>query len=620
MSKSNAKSATPLKAVGSESPLPAVSGGAFLLESVSDGDVFIPEEISAEQKAFREAAKDFFVNEVLSQSPAIEEQKDGVSVGLIKKAGELGFLMIEIPERFGGLGLDKRTATFVAEESVIQGSFGVTFMCQTGIGVLPILYYGTEEQKAKYLPGLASGESVGAYALTEAGSGSDALAAKTKAVLSPDGKHFVLNGSKMWITNGRWADVFTVFAKVDGDKFTAFIVEKSFPGISLGAEEKKMGIKGSSTVVVNLDNCKVPVENVLGEVGKGHKIAFNILNIGRWKLGAAAVGGSKVVIKNMIAYVKERKQFGKPISDFGLIRKKIADAAMQTFVTESLVYRIAGLYDEAIARIDKTRPDYDHQCINAIEEYAIEASIAKVYGSEALWRTADEGVQALGGFGFSAEYPMESAQRNSRINRIFEGTNEINRLIIPGTLLKRAMAGKIDFMTEIQKIVGQLKQGFSMSPEDHLGIGRLFDRVTFAKKLTLYACGVAVQKYMAEIQHQQGVMEKMADLIIETYAVESALKRTLKLVSKEEEKPKLVTVTKHQMPVAICQAYITEAYERMLLTARQLLADVADNHADEFAKYKKALKRFDVFDPVNTTKLRDEIAVFLLQRDGYALR
>jgi alkylation response protein AidB-like acyl-CoA dehydrogenase len=619
MSKSNTKP-TPLKAIENKTLPPAISGGAFLLEPVTDGNIFVPEEISEEQKAFREAARDYFVNEVLAQSDAIEAQEDGVSVGLIKKAGELGFLMIEIPERFGGLGSDKRTATFVAEESVVQGSFGVTFMCQTGIGMLPILYYGTEGQKAKYLPKLASGEFVGAYALTEAGSGSDALAAKTKAVLSPDGKSYVLNGSKMWITNGRWADVFTVFAKVDGDKFTAFLVEKSFPGISFGAEEKKMGIKGSSTVVVNLDNCQVPVENVLGEVGKGHKIAFNILNVGRWKLGAAAVGGSKAIFKNMIAYVKERKQFGKPIADFGLIRKKIADAAMLTFVTESVVYRIAGLYDDAIARIDKTRADYDHQCINAIEEYAIEASIAKVYGSEALWRVADEGVQALGGFGFSAEYPMEAAQRNARINRIFEGTNEINRLIIPGTLLKRSMAGKIDFMSEIQKIVGQLKTGFAVSPEDHLGTGPLIDRVNFAKKLTLYACGVAVQKHMAEIQHQQLIMEKMADLIIETFALDSALKRTLKLVAKEEEKPKIVTVTKHQVPVAICQAYVSEAYERMLLTARQLLADVADNHADEFAKYKKALRRFDVFDPVNTSKLRDEIAVFMLQRDGYALR
>lgn len=620
MSPSNAKSEDSLDAVGHDEAVPVISGGAFLLNAVTDGDIFIPEQIDDEQKAFREAARDFFVSEVLPQNAAIEEQKDGVSVRLLKKAGELGFLMIEVPERFGGLGKDKRTATFVAEESVTQGSFCLTFICQTGISTLPILYYGTEAQKAKYLPKLASGEFVGAYALTEAGSGSDALAAKTKAVLSADGKHYVLNGSKMWITNGRWADVFTVFAKVDGDKFTAFIVERGFPGVSCGAEEKKMGMKGSSTVVVNFDNCEVPVENVLGQIGKGHKIAFNILNIGRWKLGAAASGGGKLILKNMISYVKERKQFGKSLSDFGLIRKKIADAATLTFVAESLTYRIAGLYDDAMARVDKASPDYDHRCINAIEEYTIEASIAKVYSSEALWKIADEGVQALGGYGFSAEYPMEATQRDSRINRIFEGTNEINRLIIPGTLLKRALTGKIDFAGEIQKILGELKAGFALSPGDPLGTGPFVDRVNLAKKLALYACGVAAQKYMAEIQHEQHVMEKMADLIIEAFAMDAALKRTLKLLKREDEKPKLVPVTRHRIPIAMCQVYVSETYERMLLTARQLLADIADNHAEEFAKSKKALKRFDVFDPVNTAKLREEIAVFQLQRDGYALR
>lgn len=610
---------TELKAV-EEKTVEIPQGGAFLMTDAEKTDVFIPEEMSEEQKAFKQAARDFFINEVLAKNSAIEEQEDGVSVGLLKKAGELGFLMIEVPERFGGLGMDKRTATCVAEESVYQGSFGVTFMCQTGIGTLPILYFGTEEQKQKYLPKLASGEFVGAYALTEAGSGSDALAAKTKAVLSDDGKHYVLNGAKMWITNGRWADLFTIFAKVDGDKFTAFLVEKDFPGISHGAEEKKMGIKGSSTVVINLDDCKVPVENVLGEIGKGHKIAFNVLNIGRWKLGAAAVGGCKKILKDMIKYVSERKQFGKSISEFGLIRKKVADSAILAFVSESMTYRIAGLYDHAIAQIDKSDPDYDQKCIQAIENYAIEASIAKVYGSEALWRVSDEGVQALGGYGFSQEYPMEAAQRDCRINRIFEGTNEINRLLIPGTLLKRAMAGKLDLMTEVQNILGEIKKGFEINEkESELGIPRCIARVRLAKKLAIYASGVAVQKYMMEIQNEQYIMEKMADLIIEAFAMESALLRTLKIIRNEGELEEAMPVDKNQIPVSITQVYLSEGYEKMLQIAKQLLAEVADNNVDEYAKYKKALKRFDVFDPINTTKLREVIAQFMLQREEYAL-
>lgn len=612
------KTAVNLKVVMDDKhPLP---GGVFLLDTVESGDLFTPEDINPEQKAIRESAREFFTNEVMAQTVAIEAQQEGVSESLLKKAGELGFLMLEIPERFGGLGLDKRTATFLSEESVKQSSFGTTFMCHTGIGTLPILYFGTEEQKQKYLPKLATGELIGAYALTEAGSGSDALAAKTKAVLSPDGKNYILNGSKMWITNGRFADIYTIFAKVDGDKFTAFIVEKTFPGISHGAEEKKMGIKGSSTTVINLDNCIVPVENVLGELGKGHKIAFNVLNIGRWKLGAATVGGMKIVVKNMIVYVKERKQFGKAIAEFGLIRKKVADSAIRTYVTESIVYRIAGLYDDAIALIDKSDANYDYKCIEAIENYAIEASIAKVYGSEALWTVADEGVQALGGYGFSAEYPMEAAQRDCRINRIFEGTNEINRLIIPGTLLKRALAGKIDFMSAIQNILGELKPGFKLRGEGEMGLGPWIDRVNLAKKFVLYACGVAVQKYMTEIQNEQYVMEKMADLIIEVFAMDSALKRALKRARKEAAQEQIVPVIKNQAVFSMCQVIIAEGYERVRFLSKQLLAEVADNNADEYAKYKKALKRFDLFDPINTTRLRDVIAQFMLLRDGYALQ
>lgn len=596
-------------------------GVSFLLTPIEEEtEIFTPELLSDEQQAFSQAVDDYIQNEVLPNSEKIEKQENEISPTLLKKAGELGFLMAEVPENYGGLGMGKKTATVISEHSSKQGSFAVTMMCQTGIGTLPILYFGTNEQKEKYLPKLASGEYIGAYALTEAGSGSDALGAKTKAVLSDCGKYYILNGSKMWITNGAWADVFTIFAQVDGDKFTAFIVEKDFEGISHGAEEQKMGIKGSSTTVINLDDCKVPVENVLGEIGKGHKIAFNVLNIGRWKLGAAAVGGCKKVIADMIPYIKDRKQFGKSISEFGLVRKMLADSAILTFVNESLIYRIAGLYDEATASLDKSAEDYDRKCIEAIEEFAVEASIAKVFGSEAFWEVTDLGVQALGGYGFSQEYPMERAQRDARINRIFEGTNEINRLIIPGTILKRTMKGQIDLMTEIQNIVGELKKGFEVTTEGELGEGPYVARVNLAKKLATYASGVAVQKYMQEIQDHQYVLEKMANLVTDVFSMDSALKRTLQMIQEEVAEPQeIVPGRKNNIPILISQVYITEAYERMLTTAKALLAEVADGNTEEYAKYKKALKRFDVFDPINTTKCREAIAQHMLDRDEYSL-
>jgi len=593
-------------------------GGAFLLQPVEEGRIFTCEQLSDEQIAFGKAMRDFGMNEVVPKSDAIENHEDGIMVKLMKKAGELGFLMVGVPEAYGGLGLDKRTGTVVAEEAAVQGSFTVTMSCHTGIGTLPILYFGTEEQKKKYLPKLASGEYIGAYALTESGSGSDALAARTKAVLSDDGKHYILNGSKMFITNGAWADVITVFAKIDGEKFTAFIVEKNFPGVSHGAEEKKMGIKGSSTTIINLDDCKVPVENVLGEIGKGHRIAFNVLNIGRWKLGAGAVGGCKQVLRLMIPYIKERKQFGKSIAEFGLIRKKVADCAIVTYITESMIYRIAGLYDDAIAQLDKADPDYDHKCIEAIEEYAVEASIAKVYGSEAMWFCGDEGVQAFGGYGFIADYPMELIQRDSRINRIFEGTNEINRLIIAGTLLKRAMKGEFDMMSEIQKILKEIKKGFDVEVTGDFGSGAFKDRVNLAKKLAIYGCGIAVQRYMTEIEDQQYILEKMSNLVIEVFAMDSAIKRTIQLL--EDEDSEIVPITKNNIPVCMTQVYVAEGYDRMLQMVKDIIAEVADGNQDELPKYRKALARFDCFDPVNTTKYREVIAGHMINRDRYVLK
>jgi len=594
-------------------------GASFLFFPVEEGKVFIREDLSPEQNAFGDTCREFFEKEVATKNEDIEAMKEGVSVGLLKKAGELGLLMVEVPEAYEGLGMDKCTASIVTEESVTQGSFSVTIMCHTGIGTLPILYFGTEEQKKKYLPKLASGEMMGAYALTEANSGSDALAAKTKAVLSEDGKHYILNGSKTFITNGSWADVMTVFAKVDGEKFTAFIIEKDFEGYSVGAEEHKMGIKGSSTTTINLDDCKVPVENVLGEIGKGHKIAFNVLNIGRWKLGAGTTGGCKQVLKHIIPYTNERQQFGKNLSEFGLIRKKIADISVLTYISESMVYRVAGLYDDAIASIDKSAEGYDQKCIESIEEYAVEASIAKVFGSEALWDAADEGLQALGGYGFSAEYPLEAIQRNSRINRIFEGTNEINRMLVPGTILKRAMGGDFDMMSEIQKVLAELKAGFKVTPLGDWGSGTFKDRVNLAKKLAIYSCGVALQKYMADIKDQQYALEKMADLVIYVFAMDSAYKRTQQLLEKEGKKDQEVGIDENNIPACLTALYIAETYNKLFVTARSLIGEVADEDADGLVKYQKALARFDLFSPINSTKYREAIAAHMIKRGKYSL-
>ncbi len=585
-------------------------GGSFLLEDTASLSPFTPEDLTDEERSLGEMCRKFTETLYTEHDAAIEAQENNVSATLLKQAGELGLLMAEVPECYGGLGLRKATATVLSENSTRQGSFSVTFMCHTGIGTLPILYFGTEAQKQKYLPKLASGEYIGAYALSEAGSGSDALGAKTKAVLSPDGKHYILNGEKMWITNSAWADVFTVFAKVDGKHFTAFLVDRDTPGFSTAAEEKKMGIKGSSTRALSFSDAKIPVENVLGEVGKGHKIAFNILNIGRWKLGAACLGSMKWILREAIAYAKDRQQFNKPLSDFELIQKKLTDMAIRTYFCESAVYRIAGLYDDAIAQIPETSPDRYREALACIEEYAVEASIAKVYGSEGLWFCADEGVQTLGGYGFSAEYPMERVQRDCRVNRIFEGTNEINRLLIPGTLLKRAMTGDLDLMNGVQTTLSQLKDGFPRS-----GTGPLaqeIDIANFAKKLVLYASGAAIEKYQGALKDEQLAMEILADLTIETFVMESGIARALKSLAKRgpaESAALLATV----------KTYVNETYPRLLGLARQLFANLADGADGAWPRYEKALARFSIFPPIATLPLRRIIAKQLLEKMSYSI-
>ncbi len=586
-------------------------GASWLLTEVGKDKIFIAEDMNDEQKAFGQTATDFVTKEVIPVSEKIEKKEAGVSVNLLKKAGEIGLLMAGIPEAYGGLGMNKVTTTALSENATHQGSWTVSYMCHTGIGTLPILYFGNKEQKEKYLPKLASGEFIGAYALTEAGSGSDALAAKTKAVLSPDGKHYILNGEKMFITNGAWADVITVFAKVDGEHFTGFIVEKDFPGVSHGKEEEKMGIHGSSTTTIVLEDAKIPVENVLGEIGKGHKIAFNVLNIGRWKLGAACVGGCKRVIEHTVKYVKERKQFGQPLADFEAIQMMIADMVIKTYITESMMYRYAGCLDDAIDTLDKTDAEYEKKSLKMIEEYAIEASIAKVFGSEALDEVADLGVQAHGGYGYIQEYPVERFYRNSRINRIFEGTNEINRMIIPGTLLKRAMKGEIDLMGEIQRILSQLKDGFA--EVDIPGtLNNKVNMVNRAKKLAVYVSGVAVQKYMADIKDRQSFLLDMADFIIEVYAMDTAIGRTLQLLEKRGE-------DQCELEIAATKIYINDTCARLLNHARQFCANVAKGDEEAFGKYDKAIGRILEVTPICTLDLKATLAEKSLDKEGYPI-
>ena len=511
-------------------PKTKISGGSFLLEERQTADVFTPEDFSEQHQMIGQTAEEFAVNEILPQAEKIEHKDYSVSRDLLKKAGDLGLSGVEIPEAYGGLEMDKVTAAIIADHIAKYAGFATTWGAHSGIGMLPIVYFGTEEQKKKYLPRLAAGEIVGAYALSEATSGSDALNCRARAVLSPDGKHYILNGEKMWITNAGFADLFTVFAKIDGEKFSAFLVERTFPGFSVGGEEHKMGIRGSSTCPIILNDCKVPVENLLGEIGKGHVIAFNILNVGRFKLGAMCVGGARVSLESAVAYAKQRKAFGKTIGDFGLVREKIANMATLIYVGESLVYRTVGMMDALLSEIDSASPDAAKERRKAIEEYAVECSILKVWGSEMIDYVVDETLQIYAGYGFVEEYPAERAYRDARINRIFEGTNEINRLIITGFLLKRAMSGQLPLMPAIKKLMDEVLSGPSVGEEIEGPLAEERKLVAQAKKLGLFVSGAATQKYMQAIQDQQEVMGAIADMTIEIYAMESAVLRAQKMV------------------------------------------------------------------------------------------
>jgi butyryl-CoA dehydrogenase len=591
-------------------PKNKISGGSFLLEERQTADVFTPEDFSEQHQMIGQTTEEFALNEILPQAEKIEHKDFSISRALLKKAGDLGLSGVEIPEAYGGLEMDKVTAAIIADRIAKYGGFATTWGAHSGIGLLPIVYFGTEEQKKKYLPRLAAGETVGAYALSEATSGSDALNCRARAVLSPDGKHYILNGEKMWITNAGFADLFTVFAKIDGEKFSAFLIERNFPGFSVGAEEHKMGIRGSSTCPLILNDCKVPVENLLGEVGKGATIAFNILNIGRFKLGAMCVGGARVSIENAVAYAKQRKAFGKTISEFGLVREKIANMATLIYVGESLVYRTVGMMDALLSEIDSASPDAAKERRKAIEEYAVECSILKVWGSEMVGYVVDETLQIYAGYGFVEEYPAERAYRDARINRIFEGTNEINRLIITGFLLKRAMSGQLPLMPAIKKLMDEVLSGPSTGEEIEGPLAEERKQVAQAKKLGLFVSGAATQKYMQAIQEQQEVMGAIADMTIEIYAMESAVLRAQKMVEQKGE-------ASAALPIAMTRVYLTQALEKVEAAAKKVIADVAEG--DMLRTQLAIVRRLSKHEPFNTIGLRQQIAQKTIEAGKYTL-
>jgi alkylation response protein AidB-like acyl-CoA dehydrogenase len=584
-----------------------IRGGSFLLEETSPETIFTPEDLSQEHKMIAKMTADFIDGEVFPHDEEIEKQNFEVTVRLLKQAGELGLLGADVPEAYGGTGLDKVSSSLITENMVKGSSFALSHGAHVGIGSLPIVLFGNEYQKNKYLPSLATGERLAAYCLTEPSSGSDALGAKTTAVLNQEGTHYVLNGTKQFITNAGFADVFVVYAKVDGEKFTAFIVEKEFPGVSTGVEEKKMGIKGSSTRMLILEDCLVPVENVLGEIGRGHVIAFNILNIGRYKLAVGTVGSSKWAIELAVNYAKERKQFGRSLADFPLIQKKLAEMAVRTYVAESMVYRTTGLIDRAMEAIDKHSANYGREIAKAIEEYAIECSINKVFGSECLDFVADEGLQIHGGYGFTQDYHIERIYRDSRINRIFEGTNEINRLLIPGMLLKKAMKGDLPLLAEAQKLQKEL---ISYMPEivDGEILSQERAMLEAAKKIFLLTGGTAVKKYQQKIDREQEVLAALADIIIEIFAMESAILRAQKSVEKEG-------LPKSMHKINMSQVYCQEAFNRIEEIAKSTIAAI--EKGEMLNLQLSALKKLTRFKPINTITLKREIAKQVIEAEKY---
>jgi butyryl-CoA dehydrogenase len=589
-----------------------MSGASFLLNETDPASVFTPEDFSEEQQQIAATAAEFAANEVLPAAVEIEAKNFGVTRALLKKAGDLGLMAVDVPEAYGGLAMDKVTSAIIADRMSMLASFSVAFSAHTGIGTLPIVWYGTEAQKHKYLPKLATGEWLAAYALSEASSGSDAMNIRTRAVR--DGENYILNGEKMWITNAGFADLFTVFAKVvdpaEPDlaktKMSAFLIERNTPGLTIGAEEHKLGIRGSSTCPLVLNDCRVPAENLLGEPGKGHHIAFNILNIGRFKLGAACTGGARSSLANAIQYACDRKAFGKSIAEFGLIQQKIADAAARIYVAESMTYRTIGAIDAALTGVDDAK-----EIQKRIEEYAIECSILKVWGSEMLDAVVDHTVQIYAGYGYVEEYPAERAYRDSRINRIFEGTNEINRLIIAGFVMKRAMTGQLPLLPAIRSLMDELLAPPSFSSMENVEgpLARETKLLGNAKKLFLFAAGSASQKYMNALADQQEIMAALADMVLEIYALDSALARTRKLAASHAAKTRLAQ--------SVTQLYAAAGFNILENAARLVIAATAEG--DTLRTQLTILRRLTKYEPANTVALTRSISRAAIDQRRYPL-
>ena len=589
--------------------IPKTKGGAFLLETVNPREIFTPEDFTPEHLAIRKTTDEFWAKEVVPNIDKIRHQDHAVAVSILKKSAELGLTAVAIPEKFGGMEMDLTSMMLVAEGVSREGSYSAWHGAHTGIGTLPLLLFGTEEQKQRYLPKLASAEMVAAYCLSEPQAGSDALAARTRADLTPDGKHYILNGQKMWITNGGYADLYTVFAKVGGEKFTAFLVERSWPGVNPGQEEKKMGIKGSSTTAVYLDNVKVPVENVLGEIGKGHVIAFNILNLGRLKLGPFANGGARDCLNISLKYAKERKAFGVSISDFGMIQAKLAEMAIRIYASESTSYRVVGMIDAALEGFSWDMPNAGEVMLKAVEEFAAECSYIKVFASEMLDYVTDEGVQIHGGYGFHQDYAVEHAYRDSRINRIFEGTNEINRMLATGMLLKRAQKGVLPLVEAVKKLQAELMSAPALSTE--ASSERFADetrKIENAKKIGLLCLGVAYQKFGNEVDKQQEVVASITDILMNTFAMESSVLRARKIAESGRNADNAYDMSR---------VFAAEVMDIVESSARNVLA--ASSEGDALRMNLSVLKRFAKSEPVDVIGLRRRIAGRLIAADRYTV-
>ena len=595
------------------SPIVAAAGGSFLLETRTPAEVFTPEDLNEEQRQIASTAARFAREEVLPVAGAVEAKQPGVMQALMRKAGELGFTAVDVPEEYGGMGMDKTASTLIADRLSVLASFSTAFGAHVGIATLPLVWYGSEEQKRRYLPKLASGEWIGGYGLSEASSGSDAMNIRTRATLSADGGHYTLNGEKQWITNCGIASLYTVFAKIDGEKFSAFLIERDTPGLTVGAEEHKLGIRGSSTCPLVLDGCRIPASNLLGEAGKGHHIAFNVLNVGRFKLGVACVGGARHALEEMIRYAKQRVAFGKPITEFGLIQRKISASAARLYATESMVYRTAGLMDAKPPGAGLGQPTPE-QARKRIEEYAVECSIVKVYGSEMLTLVADELIATMGGYGYVEEYPAERYYRDARINRIFEGTNEINRLIITGWLMKRALSGQLPLLGAIKQVMDEVMQpaSFDAGADTDEPLAREAEVLAAMKKIALFAAGVASQRFMTGLQEQQEVMADLADIIMQVYALESALVRARKLAAGRGAAGGAAAVS-----AAMTGLLADESMALAEQAGRRVLAACAEG--DLLRTQLAILRRLARFTPGDAVGLSRAVARHAIQLERYPL-